>query len=181
MGLDFFSSPSERDLMIKRSITYTNIDGQPVTEDWYFHFRSDELVEMQVNHDVANTFRRIQDGEANEKEAITLIKMFVQGGVGKRSEDGRKFTKKPEVLEDFVDSGAYSALFFDLLKNPAAAAVFVESLMPADMEKQITELANQKTETENVQLPVNDDGSDKKPSQMTREELIEAMKRKNAS
>lgn len=166
--------------MIKRSITYKNIDGEPVTEDWYFHFRSDELVEMQVEHDISSMFNRLRTPDADEKEAVKLIKLFVQGSVGKRSADGRKFSKPDDVLEDFVDSGAYSALFFELLKNPQDAAVFVEALMPSDLEQQVTELAAKQKEIQNVQLPVNDDGSDKKPSEMSREELIEAMKRKNA-
>lgn len=175
--------------MIKKSITYRDLDGNPITEDWYFHFREDELIEMQLEHEIAEKFQALVDGKTSSKEGVGLIKMFIQSSVGKRSADGRKFAKNQEILDDFNQTGAYSAFLLELVADPAGAALFINSLMPADMETTVHNLGVQQAKNAKkadvVQLPTSGTSETvvniepKDPKDMSREELIQAMRERN--
>lgn len=167
--------------MIKRNITFKDLDGNDVSEDWYFHYREDELIELELTQDISGKFDAIVKGKAEGKEAVGLIKSLLQSAVGRRSADGRRFDKNPDILEEFTQTGAYSALLMDLLGDPTGAATFVNSLMPAGMEERISALAAQQgKDVENLPLPKTETlAPPKAPNEMSREELIAAMRERN--
>lgn len=162
--------------MIKKTIKYEDLDGKTVEEDWFFHFRVDEMLELELEHGLADQFQALVDGKAEPAEAISAIKMFIQSAVGKR--EGSRFRKNQDILDEFNETGAYSALLLELVARPAEAAAFINSLMPAGIEEKFAEI--QKSQSADVvQLPTDDAGAPKALKDMSREELLAAMREKN--
>jgi hypothetical protein len=50
--------------------------------------------------------------------------------------DGRKFTKSPEILDDFIYTQAYSNLYMSLIADADAAANFVNGIIPKNIADQ---------------------------------------------
>lgn len=157
--------------MIKRTITYPDLDGNQVTEDLYFHFTKAELIEMEATQDISSKFEKIVAGKAEGKEAIFLIRDFVQAAIGKR--DGNRFIKNQEIRDEFIQTEAYSNLLLELVGDPAGAALFINELMPKDLQQTVADLeAKAGKASEEVQLPP-------APGNMSREELLAKMRERN--
>lgn len=130
--------------MLKKTITYENIDGESVTEDFYFNLTKAEIVEMQLSvpgegglHDLM--VAAVQSGD--QTRIIHYLKMLVGTSYGRRSgDDNKRFVKRESFTEEFFASEAYSELFMSFFSNPDAAAEFVNNVMPANLVKEANEL-----------------------------------------
>lgn len=126
--------------MLKKTITFKDLDGNDVTEDFYFNLSKAEITELQFSKD-GGLLEFLQQ-VINTKDAGTVIGTFkeiVSQCVGKRSEDGRRFIKNQEVTDDFLQSDAYSVLFMELLTDAGKAAEFIRGIVPADLAEGITD------------------------------------------
>ena len=123
--------------MLKRSITYTNFNDETVTEDFYFNLSKAELVEMELSTTggLGETLKRIVQTR-DHQGLIKEFKSIIMLAYGKRTGDGR-FVKNQEVLDEFIETGAYSALFMDLVTNVENAALLIRGLIPADLVEQV--------------------------------------------
>lgn len=126
--------------MLKKTITYPDLDGNPVTEVFYFNLSKAEIAEMELRHQggLGAYLQRIvesQDGAA----IIDTFKDIIRKAIGRRSEDGRRFVKSEEIADDFMQTEAYSQLFMELVTNADAAANFINAIVPADMEQAIAQ------------------------------------------
>lgn len=123
--------------MIKQTVAYTNLDGQPATEDLYFNLNKAELIDLELEQDRSMSDMLKEIGEdPTAKDVLWMLKTFVHRSYGKRSEDGRKFVKNKEVLEDFIDSEPYSEFLWGLINDPQRAMEFITGLMPKDIMEQ---------------------------------------------
>ena len=123
--------------MIKKTITYTDYNGNERTEDFYFNLNKAELMEMEMSTTggLAEMIQRIvaaQDAPA----IIKIFKELVLNAYGQKSPDGKRFIKNEELKEEFSQTEAYSILFMELATDADAAAKFVNGIMPADLAKQ---------------------------------------------
>jgi len=174
--------------MLKKTITYEDLDGNPITEDFYFNLSKAELAEMElaVQGGLSEHLQKIvksQDGG----EIIATFKKIIGDSIGRRSEDGKRFIKSEEIKQEFFQSDAYSALFMDLVTDADAAANFVNGIMPKDMG----DVMQQKGPLTDIPLPeeTEDDRpawirEDREPTReemakMSKDELMEAFRRKN--
>lgn len=117
--------------MLKKTITYTDYDGNERTEDFYFNLTKAECLEMELgsNGGMKKYVERIisaQDG----KQLVALFKEIIDKSYGVKSLDGKRFVKNQEVLDEFKQSEAYSDLFMELATNSDAAAAFVNGVLP---------------------------------------------------
>lgn len=117
--------------MLKKTITYTDYNGDPRTEDFYFNLSKAELAEMQLSAagGLSERLKRI----ISEKDTPSIIKFFkelVLKAYGIKSEDGRRFVKSEELSREFSQTEAYSELFLELASDDNAAAAFVNGIMP---------------------------------------------------
>ena len=117
--------------MLKKTITYTDYNGNSRTEDFYFNLNEAELAEMVVSVDGGLTamIQRIvaaQDG----KQIIATFKDIVLRAYGEKSPDGRRFIKSPELRDAFSQTEAYVKLFMELSTDHDAAAVFINGIIP---------------------------------------------------
>lgn len=118
--------------MLAKNITYLDFDGKERTETFHFHMMQSEIVEMQVSKEEGydEFIKRIMATE-DKKELIALFKQIILMSYGVRSEDGRGFTKSPELSEAFSHTEAFSNLFMELATDADAAAKFIEGITPA--------------------------------------------------
>lgn len=117
--------------MLKKTITYTNFNGDTITEDFYFNLSKAEIMEMELstNGGVENLITKII--KANDQaELIKLFKTFILKAYGEKSDDGRHFMKSPEISKKFECSEAYSELFMELVTNTNSANEFLTGIMP---------------------------------------------------
>ncbi len=117
--------------MLKKTINYTDYNGVERTEDFYFNLTKAEIAEMEL--EIPGGMTAMIDRITKTQDTPSLIKMFkdlILRSYGKKSDDGRRFIKNPEVVEEFKDSEAYSELFMELATNADAASAFVNGIVP---------------------------------------------------
>ena len=117
--------------MLKKTITYTDFNGVERTEDFYFNLTKAEIAEMEL--EVPGGMTTIIERITKTQDTPSLIKVFkelILRSYGKKSDDGRRFIKNKELVEEFKDSEAYSELFMELATNAEAASAFVNGITP---------------------------------------------------
>ena len=121
--------------MIKKTITYTDYNGNQRTESFWFNLTKAEVtrMEMSVKGGMAEMIDRIIDAQ-DAPSLISTFETMIQKSYGVKTPDGRGFVKRPEDLEAFMATEAYSELFMELVTNATAAAEFVNGIMPNDPE-----------------------------------------------
>lgn len=120
--------------MFKKTVEYTDFNGETVSEDLYFHLSEVELIEMELSVDgglSAKLEKMITT--ANSREIVAYVKELILDSYGERSEDGKRFIKNDEVREAFAQSQAFSTILFELLQGEDAASKFVNALLPPDV------------------------------------------------
>lgn len=135
--------------MLKRSITYEDFNGEQQTEEFYFNLSKSELVELEAGYEggLEAAIRRI--AAANDNAGlIREFKRIILASYGVRSEDGRRFVKNEQLREEFTQTAAYDALFFELATDEAAATQFIKGVLPKDLAEEVTknELAEKTAE-----------------------------------
>lgn len=165
--------------MLKKTITFKDLDGNDVTEDFYFNLSKAEVAEMELTmhgglSTYLNTIVETKDGGA----IISTFKEIVRCAVGRRSEDGRRFIKSDEITEDFLQTDAYSQLFMELVTNATSAAEFVRGVVPEDLAVEMDKVA--KSEDVPAWIAENREPTKEELTTMTQDQLREAFARKNA-
>lgn len=132
-GVFFFKMKGE-DIMLKKTITYKDYNGNERTEDFYFNLNKAELMEMEMS--TAGGLAETVDRIIKAQDAPTIIKIFKKlllDSYGERSLDGKRFIKNDELKEAFSQTEAYSELFMELSTNAEAASEFVNGIIPSDL------------------------------------------------
>lgn len=117
--------------MIKKTIKYTDFDGNERTEDFYFHLTEAEVADWELSIDggLSRRLLTIIKG-SNIREAIKIYKELLIKAYGVKSPDGRRFIKNDEVREDFIQTQAFSDLYMKLATDSQAGAEFIKGIMP---------------------------------------------------
>lgn len=126
--------------MIKETIAYTDYNGTERKEDFYFNLTKAEIMEMEMSTKggLAEMIQRIIAAQ-DQPAIIKIFKELIIKSYGVKSADGKRFIKNDEVVEEFVQTEAFSQLFMKLATDSDAAAKFVNGIVPADMAKQMAE------------------------------------------
>lgn len=117
--------------MLKKTISYTDYDGNERTEDFYFNLTKAEVAEFE--HSESGGLSKILQkiiAEKDNKRIIALFKDLILRAYGEKSNDGKRFIKNQEVRDAFSQTEAYSELFMELASNAEAAAAFVNGITP---------------------------------------------------
>ncbi len=124
--------------MLKKTITYTDYDGEERTEDFYFNLSKAELVEMQMSETGGlEKFIRKIVAERDGKRIVEMFKSLILNAYGEKSPDGKRFIKNKELSEAFSQTEAYSELFMELSTDADKAAAFVRGIIPASIAKEL--------------------------------------------
>jgi hypothetical protein len=121
--------------MIKKRITWKDFLEESHTDDFYFHLKQDELVEMELGRQGGTFSSYLQTMvQSDDKAAIlTAVKSIISAAYGKRSEDGRTFHKDEAWTKEFMSSQAFTALFMELVTSETAATEFIMGVFPKEM------------------------------------------------
>lgn len=124
--------------MLKKTVPFKDLDGNDVVEDFYFKLSKAEMAEMEYEQKGGMMAYLDMIVKKDDRGAIIhAIKMILLKSVGKRSEDGRRFLKPENVVEDFLFSNAYEVVFMELLTDAAKAVEFVNGIMPSDLVEKV--------------------------------------------
>lgn len=123
--------------MLKKTITYTDYDGEERTEDFYFNFNKAEVIELELGTPggLSNLMQQIIDTKDVPK-VIEIFKDLILRTYGQKSLDGRRFIKSEQLSEEFTQTEAYSELFMELGTDASAGAAFINGIFPEDLVKQ---------------------------------------------
>lgn len=119
--------------MLKKTITYTDYNGSPRTEDFYFNLSKAESMEMEMSTTggLSEMIRRIVAAQ-DTPAIIKIFKELILKAYGEKSPDGKRFIKSEEISKAFSETEAYSILFMELATDADAAAKFVNGIVPND-------------------------------------------------
>lgn len=129
--------------MLKKTITYTDFNGEEVKEDFFFHLSKAELVELEASHEggLSDAMQRIID--TNDTQAIVAeFKKIMLMSYGKKSMDGKRFIKNQTMREEFESSEAYSTLFMELIVDADAAVEFMNGIIPAGLADDVAKIGS---------------------------------------
>lgn len=120
--------------MLKKTIKYTDFDGETREEDFYFNLTKAELAQMRysVSGGLEKRLTRIINSN-NQPELIKVFCELIDLSYGVKSDDGRKFMKNASILEDFKSTEAYSQLFMQLASDEKFAEEFINGVLPSDL------------------------------------------------
>lgn len=157
--------------MLKKTMTYTNLDGQEVTEDFYFNMTKAELIKLQLRE--GEGFQDYITQVVNAGNGTAIVETFeklVGLSYGEKI-DGR-FVKKPGAFEAFMSTEAYSDFFYELVTSAKAGAEFINAVMPKDLVEQAN--AARPATHRNVfdEQPVQDVAPAQSPETMSDDELL---------
>lgn len=129
--------------MLKKTITYTDYNGNDRTESFYFNLSKAELMEMQLG--TTGGFDTMVQNIINAQDVPTLMTIFkdiILKAYGEKSADGKRFIKSEEISKAFSETEAYSNLYMELVTDSKAAANFITGLVPKEIgEKAKIEMA----------------------------------------
>lgn len=154
--------------MFKKTVTYTDLNGEETTEDLYFHMSQAELVELEMSEKDgwSEAMKKIVDAE-DGKTIMAEFKRIILNSYGVRSTDGKRFIKTQELRDEFESSEAYSALFMELVTNTDFAIEFINGIAPAKMINEAAE----KMRTTNLQAVPDENKDKQQPAVVTRADV----------
>lgn len=125
--------------MLKKTITFKDLDGNELTEDFYFNLTKAELAELELGQSGGGMMahlKRIVEAE-DGGQIIGTFKRIILMSVGKRSEDNRRFIKNQEIVDDFAQTDAYTKLFMELCTDAEKGAEFIRGIVPQDLVEDV--------------------------------------------
>lgn len=133
--------------MIKKTVTYTDFNGERVTEDLYFHLSSAELIEMEADEkgSMAARLKGIV-GSKNNSEILKAFQDIVLRAYGHRSEDGKRFIKSDEIREELRHSPAFDEVLLEIMLDPDKASEFINAVIPQNLSERIGQVSARSSE-----------------------------------
>lgn len=127
--------------MLKKDITYEDLDGNEITETFWFHLSKAELAEMALGKEgksggFETWVRTIIN--SNDGEVMTqTFKKILLSTIGERSEDNKRFIKNDQIRDNFVQSDAYSVLFMEVMTDADKMSAFINGVVPSNMRDEV--------------------------------------------
>ena len=117
--------------MIKKTIKYTDYNGNEREEDFWFNINQAEAIEMQADAGgELDAFIKKIISEHDAKALVGYFKKLILMSYGRKSLDGRRFEKSKEISEEFSQTEAYPILFMELAQDSEKASEFVNGILP---------------------------------------------------
>ena len=137
--------------MLKKTVTFENLDGEMVTRDYYFNLNKAELMKIQTS--TKGGFDKKLAKINNEQDVnglLEFIREIILMSYGEKDDDGIKFIKKRNgvsLAEEFEQTEAFSQIYMELISGDKAAEnfnAFIQGIIPSDIQAQAKqELAKQ--------------------------------------
>jgi hypothetical protein len=168
--------------MLKKEIHWKGFDGEDVSDVFYFNISMSEVLELEVEAEesLSDYLKRVVESDSR-KDILAAVRRFIDKSYGVRSDDGRSFIKDPVHTAAFRRSLAYDTLIEELLTSEESAQIFMTGIFPAEAIKKLgqTKATVELPETPQEKPWTNREPTKKELTEMSREDLIEVMARKN--
>lgn len=127
--------------MYKKTIKYVDYDGNEREEDYYFNLSRSEIMEMNFSKDgnLVEYLERIKN-TVDVPKIAEFFKELIMKSYGEKSLDGKAFRKKRDghlLVEEFMETEAFTELYMELATDADAASAFVSGIIPSDMSKPV--------------------------------------------
>lgn len=151
--------------MLKKTITYKDLDGNELTEDFYFHLSKATIAKMELSRSGGlTTYLREIVAKDDPQKIIDAFEDIIKRTIGRRSEDGKGFIQNDEIANAFMATEAYSNLFYELVTDGVKSAEFINGVMPDDIRKKMQEAPGELEQSE-ARLKKAIFGEEEKPQQ----------------
>ena len=120
--------------MLIKEIKYTDYDGNERVEKHAFNLTKPEVIELNLskNGGFIRWITNLVD-EQDVAELSVFFRKLILMAYGKKSADGRRFEKSEEMSKEFSETGAYEALYMELLEGGKEAVFeFLSKVMPTN-------------------------------------------------
>lgn len=129
--------------MLKKTITCEDFDGNQYTEDYYFHLNKTELAELNLGkkdgfYSYAKQLVK-DDTDHSREEILKIYRDLILKSYGKKSADGKRFIKSPEMSKEFSETNAFEALYMELIQSDTALRDFVRGVLPKEVGSNMTD------------------------------------------
>lgn len=127
--------------MIKKTIKFTDYNGNEREKDYWFNLSRAELAEMELRQ--KNGMEAMLNKMVEEEDRDKLIDFFkdiIRKSIGEKSDDGQYFFKDEDIVRKFVASEAYTELWLELINNTEAAVAFVNGIIPQALAEEAAKL-----------------------------------------
>ena len=142
--------------MLKKTIKFVDYNGVERTENLYFHVSKTSVLTSKDDiyneimgiasglQDQAKLLEGIKEDQVNNENPFDpnnkiiadsarmvarLLDRLIDLSYGKRSEDGQKFSKSKEILDEFKSSAAYEAFIEHMISNQEEMIEFINKLV----------------------------------------------------
>ena len=124
--------------MLKKTITYTDYDGNERTETFYFNLSRSEIILLETTTPGGYTamLQRIIDSKDNI-ELMHIFTELIKKSYGVKSDDGKRFIKNDQLADDFINSAAFDQMFTEFFTTENAAADFAKGIIPQNIIKNL--------------------------------------------
>jgi hypothetical protein len=126
--------------VIKKDISYEDLDGNTVIETFHFNLSTAELADMALTSEggggLADEIRKIQ-ATSDVNLVLKSFKKILEASVGKR--EGNRFVKDAETRSNFMDTEAYGSLFMELATDPPKMIEFIRGVIPKNLETRLNQ------------------------------------------
>lgn len=120
--------------MIKKLITYTDFEGNKITEPFYFNLTKFEWLELETYTKgglIENLKHALETN--NNKKTIDIFRKLIMKAYGEKNEDTGKFYKNDNMAIEFSKSEAFSELFYEIAYDEIKSKEFFTSLIPQEL------------------------------------------------
>ena len=132
--------------MYTKVVEFENYDGEQRQMEVRCALTEAEVVELEVSWDggLKAVLEKIIQ-EKDQKRMVEMMKMLITKSYGKKSMDGNRFIKNQEVLDEFMQTPAYSELFMLLSTDADEASKFVNGIIPKKLAERAAALESDST------------------------------------
>lgn len=130
--------------MLRKIIEHEDFEGNPCKTEAYFNLTQSEIMKFMVtdgNYTLDKKIIRLFS-ERNGAEIMSTFEQLIDMSYGRKSLDGLRFEKSPEILAEFKSTLAYDKLFMELVTDSNKAADFFNAVVPKDMAEKMKDIVN---------------------------------------
>lgn len=156
--------------MIKKTIPYTDHNGAARSRDFWFKIGHGEFVKRLMIEggegflEKLNELSKIKPEDMPRGGVQTLMDTFdmlLGAAVGIR--EGDNLIKSEQIYKDFMFSGAYDALFMELIQTEDSGATFMSKILPTNLAAAIAEANVERSKAGLDLLPMPGESSEPAP------------------
>ena len=142
--------------MLKKTIRYTDFDGNEATVDAYFNLTKTECIDLNLEYEEEGGLigrikkliieRAEDENEMPRKPAVDFVKLLIDRAYGVRPKDDPSLFLKEDdngkpLYKKFKQSAAYDAYVYALLSGEESLDEFAANVLPQISDEQKAEAA----------------------------------------